>query len=232
MASGKDFETLHAMYKNITEQLQAKKHQTKSPSISNFRPYESSHMERSTDLKGRHMLLSTTIRDTLMFTSYSSCPSLASALLGLCSHGSKGKRMLVKNKDGYVLIREKDHPDYNVVYRDFMDEGSATRLNRSLSSDSKWSYNVLSSREKSKDENIGGKGESMAGRRSSDFIGSSTTVSGEPGSLLSLPMGLSLTSLNRRSSFNKSCNTLMNRWTFYAFSFTFVLVPGLDPFMR
>jgi len=106
--------------------------------------------------------------------------------------------------------RGKDHPDYNVVYRDFMDEGSATRLNRSLSSDSKWSYNVLSSREKSKDENIGGKGESMAGRRSSDFIGSSTTVSGEPGSLLSLPMGLSLTSLNRRSSFNKSCNTLMN----------------------
>ena len=189
-------------------------------------------MERSTDLKGRHMLLSTTIRDTLMFTSYSSCPSLASALLGLCSHGSKGKKMLVKNKDGYVLIREKDHPDYNVVYRDFMDEGSATRLNRSLSSDSKWSYNVLSSREKSKDEHIGGKGESMAGRRSSDFIGSSTTVSGEPGSLLSLPMGLSLTSLNRRSSFNKSCNTLMNRWTSYAFSFTFVLVPGLDPFMR
>ena len=184
------------------------------PSISNFRPYESSHMERSTDLKGRHMLLSITIRDTLMFTSYSSCPSLASALLDLCSHGSKGKEMLVKNKDGYVLIREKDHPDYNVVYRDFMDEGSATRLNRSLSSDSKWSYNVLSSREKSKDENIGGKGESMAGRRSSDFIGSSTTVSGEPGSLLSLPMGLSLTSLNRRSSFNKSCNTLMNRWTF------------------
>ena len=92
MASGKDFETLHAMYKNITEQLQAIKHQTKSPSISNFRPYESSHMERSTDLKGRHMLLSTTIRDTLMFTSYSSCPSLASALLGLCSHGSKGKK--------------------------------------------------------------------------------------------------------------------------------------------
>ena len=202
------------------------------PSISNFRPYESSHMERSTDLKGRHMLLSTTIRDTLMFTSYSSCPSLASALLGLCSHGSKGKKMLVKNKDGYVLIREKDHPDYNVVYRDFMDEGSATRLNRSLSSDSKWSYNVLSSREKSKDENIGGKGESMAGRRSSDFIGSSTTVSGEPGSLLSLPMGLSLTSLNRRSSFNKSCNTLMNRLNSFELYFTFVLVPGLDPFMR
>ena len=144
----------------------------------------------------------------------------------------KVKKFLSKAKTGMFCIRDKDHPDYNVVYRDFMDEGSATRLNRSLSSDSKWSYNVLSSREKSKDENIGGKGESMAGRRSSDFIGSSTTVSGEPGSLLSLPMGLSLTSLNRRSSFNKSCNTLMNRWTSYAFSFTFVLVPGLDPFMR
>ena len=106
-----------------------------------------------------------------------------------------------------------------------MDEGSATRLHRSLSSDSKWSYNVLSSREKSKEDDIGAKGESMAGRRSSDFIGSSTTVSGEPGSLLSLPMGLSLTSLNRRSSFNKSCNTLMNRWTSYAFPFTSVFSP-------
>ena len=94
-----------------------------------------------------------------------------------------------------------------------MDEGSATRLHRIQSSDSAtWSYNVLSSREKSKEDNLGAKGESMAGRRSSDFIGSSSTVSGEPGSLLSLPMGLSLTSLNRRSSFNKSCNTLMNRF--------------------
>ena len=62
-------------------------------------------MERSIDLKGRHMLLSTTIRDTLMFTSYSSCPSLASALLDLCSHGLKGKEMLVKSKDGYVLYQ-------------------------------------------------------------------------------------------------------------------------------
>ena len=130
-----------------------------------------------------------------------------------------------KAKTGMFCIRDKDHPDYNVVYRDFMDEGSATRLNRSLSSDSKWSYNVLSSREKSKDENIGGKGESMAGRRSSDFIGSSTTVSGEPGSLLSLPMGLSLTSLNRRSSFNKSCNTLMNRLNSFELYFTSVFSP-------
>ena len=93
-----------------------------------------------------------------------------------------------------------------------MDKGSTTRLHRRLSSDSTWSYNVLSSRDKSKDDNIGAKAESMAGRRSSDFIGSSSTVSGEPGSLLSLPMGLSLTSLNRRSSFNKSNNTLMNRF--------------------
>ena len=91
-----------------------------------------------------------------------------------------------------------------------MDEGSATRLHRIQSSDSgSWSYNVLSSREKSKEDNLGVKAESIgAGRRSSDFLGSSSTVSGEPGSLLSLPMGISLTSLNRRSSFNKSCNTV------------------------
>ena len=105
-----------------------------------------------------------------------------------------------------------------------MDEGSATRLHRIQSSDSAtWSYNVLSSREKSKEDNLGAKAESMAGRRSSDFIGSSSTVSGEPGSLLSLPMGLSLTSLNRRSSFNKSCNTLMNR--FLVFLRQFCLSP-------
>ena len=80
------------------------------PSISNFRPYESSHMERSTDLKGRHMLLSTTIRDTLMFTSYSSCPSLASALLGLYSHGSKGKKCLSKTKTGMFSSGKRTTP--------------------------------------------------------------------------------------------------------------------------
>ena len=169
-------------------------------------------MERSTDQKGRHMLQSTTTKDTLMSTSYSSCLSLESVSLDSCSHGLKGKTHINYNSRWY--LREKEHPDYNVVYRDFMDKGSATRLHRIQSSDSaSWSYNVLSSREKSKEDNLGAKAESMGGRRTSDFNGSSSTVSGEPGSLLSLPIGLSLASLNRRSSFNKSCNTLMNRFS-------------------
>ena len=48
-------------------------------------------MERSTDQKGRHMLQSTTTKDTLMSTSYSSCLSLESVSLDSCLHGLKGK---------------------------------------------------------------------------------------------------------------------------------------------
>ena len=51
-------------------------------------------MERSIDRKGRHMLQSTTTKDTPMSTLYSSCQSLESVSPDSCSHGLKGKQHL------------------------------------------------------------------------------------------------------------------------------------------
>ena len=85
-------------------------------------------------------------------------------------------------------------------------EGKVQELVRSSST---WSFAIMSP-EIPADEERGLKAE-----RTNDFIGSQSTISGDPGSLLSL------NSLNqhRRSSFNKSCNTLVNRYTTCSFFF-------------
>ena len=106
--------------------------------------------------------------------------------------------------------RDREVPDFVSVYKDFVEVSNVPtpRIERPSRSGSTWSFDHQN-QEKTSDEEHGSASDMRKERGRDYFQGSASST--EPGSLLSLSDRLSLTSLNRRSSFNKSNNTLVNR---------------------